>query len=115
MPDTYFTGLLGSGHWKTQADGSYFIDWDPKGFRFLLEYLRTKELNTELMDPVEINRLVSTFDYFLVPYPKGKPRRVGPSVMQWWPEVDPLPFLNSPSHLVDLRCAQRRLKLMECD
>ncbi|KAF0690118.1 Aste57867_18512 [Aphanomyces stellatus] len=32
VEDTYFTTLLGSGHWKLDVHGSYFLDLDPAYF-----------------------------------------------------------------------------------
>ena len=46
IPDTFFTSLL-SGRINTLLDdnGSIFIDRDPTLFTYVLNYLRTKEIN----------------------------------------------------------------------
>ncbi|EFC46678.1 predicted protein [Naegleria gruberi] len=41
--DSFFYAMLSSGNWLPDQDGTYFIDRDPKYFRYLLNYLRTGE------------------------------------------------------------------------
>ncbi len=43
-PDTFFTAMLCSEHWKPSEDGSYFIDRSPKHFGRILDYLRSGTL-----------------------------------------------------------------------
>jgi len=51
MPDTFFTSLL-SGRISSLKDesGAIFIDRDPSLFRWILQYLRTREIATQGYD-----------------------------------------------------------------
>jgi hypothetical protein len=69
VPDSYFTGLLGDAKWKPDKDGSYFIDRDPTGFKYVLKYLREKELYLDDVSKEVVNNVISHFDYFLIPFP----------------------------------------------
>ncbi|KAF2355451.1 Potassium channel tetramerization-type BTB domain, partial [Trinorchestia longiramus] len=55
MPDTFFTSLL-SGRISTLKDntGAIFIDRDPALFRWILQYLRTREISTKGYDIAEL-------------------------------------------------------------
>jgi hypothetical protein len=70
FPNTYFTGLLGTGKWKPgEDDDAYFIDRDPFAFDLVARYLRGSELNLleAQFDAREAFR--SHCDYFLLPLP----------------------------------------------
>ena len=67
--NTYFTGLLGSGNWKPDADGSYFIDRNPKHFDVVLDYLRGNEKVLERLSDADLETVKEHFDYLLIPFP----------------------------------------------
>ncbi|PRP81199.1 hypothetical protein PROFUN_02033 [Planoprotostelium fungivorum] len=69
IPNTYFTGLLGSGHWKPEADGSYFIDRDRKLFHYVLQLLRTGEMSIDTLSEQQKKDLKRELEYFLIPWP----------------------------------------------
>lgn len=84
FPGTYFTGLLGSGKWKPEDDGSYFIDRNPKGFDYVLDYLRSGELdvaNVENKDVLE--KIKGHLDYFLIPSPDSISDSVPKELIEW--------------------------------
>jgi len=62
--------MLGSGKWKPQEDGSYFIDCDPTGIEYLFDYLRTGKTNSmkDLNYALKV-KLQDHFDYFMIPLP----------------------------------------------
>lgn len=62
IPDTFFTALL-SGRISSLRDakGAIFIDRDPKTFNFILNYLRTREIN---LDNVDIRAFRHEAEYY---------------------------------------------------
>jgi len=63
---SYFYAMLSSDHWKPGEDGSYFIDRDPKYFRIILNYLRTKEVNFDGWELKELHALKKELDYYQI-------------------------------------------------
>ncbi|PRP81148.1 hypothetical protein PROFUN_01982 [Planoprotostelium fungivorum] len=68
IPGTYFTGLLGSGRWKPEADGSYFIDRDRKLFHYVLQLLRTGEMSLDTLSEKQKKDLKRELEYYLIPW-----------------------------------------------
>jgi hypothetical protein len=61
IPETFFTSLLsGRIPLLRDGDGSIFIDRDPKLFQVILNFLRTKELDTRDVD-LRLLRLEAEF------------------------------------------------------
>lgn len=73
VKNTYFTGLLPSGAWLPDADGSYSIDRPSTGMENILEYMRTGKLSLTGLDNEEKECVYSNLDYFLVPYARQWP------------------------------------------
>jgi hypothetical protein len=72
FPNSYFTGLLGSGNWKADGDnGSFYIDRDPFGFDLIMRYLRGIEINFFDMDIDLREAFRNHCDYFLLPIPQS--------------------------------------------
>ncbi|PRP81201.1 hypothetical protein PROFUN_02035 [Planoprotostelium fungivorum] len=67
IEDTYFSALLGSGHWKPDADGSYFIDRDGKLFKFVLQLLRTGKMSIDHLSDQQKEDLKGELEYYLIP------------------------------------------------
>ena len=60
--------MLGSGKWAPDADGSYFVDRNPKYFDFILDFLRTGEQPHLSSLPSEaLEKLRKDVDYYQVP------------------------------------------------
>jgi len=66
---TYFTGLLGSGRWQPDDDGSYFIDRNGKLFVHILEYLRTGKMDIEELNTKQKAALREEMDFYMIPFP----------------------------------------------
>jgi WD40 repeat protein len=64
VPGTYFFGMLSSGEFRPDSDGSYFIDRFHEGFDRILEYLRTGVLNCEGLNKYEVDCVYDNLDYF---------------------------------------------------
>jgi WD40 repeat protein len=64
VPGTYFFGMLSSGEFQPDSDGSYFIDRFNEGFDRILEYLRTGVLNCEGLNKYEVDCVYDNLDYF---------------------------------------------------
>ncbi|PRP81208.1 K+ channel tetramerization domain-containing protein [Planoprotostelium fungivorum] len=77
IPNTYFTGLLGSGRWKPEADGSYFIDRDRKLFHYVLQLLRTGEMSIETLNERQKMDLKRELEYYLIPWPNSSDLQSG--------------------------------------
>eukprot|EP01006_Ploeotia_vitrea_P055757 TRINITY_DN68030_c6_g1_i1.p1 TRINITY_DN68030_c6_g1~~TRINITY_DN68030_c6_g1_i1.p1 ORF type:complete len:360 (-),score=33.98 TRINITY_DN68030_c6_g1_i1:106-1185(-) len=65
-PDSFFCAMLRSGCWKPDAEGEYFIDRSPQMFPMILEYLRTRQVNTDHLSDYERRLLVSDVDFYQV-------------------------------------------------
>jgi len=64
------SGLFGSGSWPAEPDGSYFIDRNPRGFEYLLDYLRNGSLNTRGIPESDLQKFLEHCDFFCVPPPQ---------------------------------------------
>lgn len=60
---SYFHAMLGSGHWKPDSDGAYFIDRSPEHFDRILEYLITGKLSFNGLRRDQMRTLEKTLDY----------------------------------------------------
>eukprot|EP01118_Nematostelium_gracile_P004800 TRINITY_DN15729_c0_g1_i1.p1 TRINITY_DN15729_c0_g1~~TRINITY_DN15729_c0_g1_i1.p1 ORF type:complete len:323 (-),score=76.52 TRINITY_DN15729_c0_g1_i1:15-983(-) len=66
MEGTFFHAMVSSDRWKPDTDGHYFIDRDPKHFRRILEYLKTKEIDFDDLSKREQNELEFELDFYEV-------------------------------------------------
>ncbi|OQS06618.1 hypothetical protein THRCLA_20336 [Thraustotheca clavata] len=66
---TYFHGLLGSGKWQPQDNGSYFIDLDPECFKSILNYLQLGVISFEDLDYYTCAKLLGSIEYLSIPLP----------------------------------------------
>jgi len=67
--DSYFYGLLSSGHWQPDEDGSYFIDRNPKYFSVILDYMRGGKINLKSWNKGDVKRLQEDLDYYQIQVP----------------------------------------------
>jgi len=65
--NTYFTAMLGSGHWQPDNKGRYFLDRDPKMFDIVMSYLRTGQL---VYKEGQREQVYAELDYFQLPLPE---------------------------------------------
>jgi len=65
-----FDDMISSGHWKPEADGSYFIDRNGKLFGVILEYLRTGQVNLSKSHYDLANALKVEFQYYKIATPE---------------------------------------------
>jgi hypothetical protein len=63
-PNSYFSLMLCSGHWKPDASGRFYVDRSPKHFSAILEFLRTGYLDTEHMTQREKEELHKEMEYY---------------------------------------------------
>jgi hypothetical protein len=71
--DCYFYGLLNSGRFLPDPDGSYFIDRSPAHFELIMDYLRKGELCTKGLNDHEVENLEEELDYYLLRIKDLKP------------------------------------------
>ena len=70
VPNTYFCGLIdNSDKFKPLDDGTYFIERSPVVFDKVLDYLRTRKLDSRNLTPLSIDLLKDDFDYYCIPLP----------------------------------------------
>ena len=70
--NTYFSALLGTeGRWKSEEeDGSYFLDRNPMGFDYVLDYMRDGDLkNFKVIKPEVLAKFKEHLEYLLLPLP----------------------------------------------
>ena len=64
---TYFHSLLRSGKFEPDSDGTYFIDRDPRTFRYILNYLRDGVVvHMSKLDSLDRQVLLKDIDYFQI-------------------------------------------------
>jgi len=68
---SFFEAMLSSGHWKPEADGSFFIDRDPKFFPIILNFLRMGKVLPNI-DPNSIDELEAELDFYQIKFPDLK-------------------------------------------
>jgi len=68
--DSFFAAMLSSGKWKPDADGTYFIDRDPKLFPLILEYLRTGKVNLKRYNYDVTDDLKLELDFYQIDIPE---------------------------------------------
>lgn len=66
---SYFHGMLSSGHFKPQEDGTYFIDIPFEGFERVLHYLCSGKLSTKGLSEYELTCVKQNLDYLQLPVP----------------------------------------------
>jgi len=82
MRGGYFEAMLGSGQWKPDEDGEYFIDRNPALFSEVLEFLRTGKLLLENFSDVKLERLQDEFAYYQIEFP-GVGKKEEDIILQW--------------------------------
>lgn len=70
--NTYFYGMLSSGKWQPDEDGTYFIDRNPKYFPYILDFFRTDDISVEELSELEIKKLLDEVDYYQIKVLKQK-------------------------------------------
>eukprot|EP00298_Acanthocystis_sp_HF-20_P017100 c21666_g2_i1.p1 GENE.c21666_g2_i1~~c21666_g2_i1.p1 ORF type:complete len:467 (+),score=167.08 c21666_g2_i1:25-1401(+) len=69
LNDTYFHGLL-NADWKTEDDGSYFIDRSPTYFHIIIDFFRTGKIRTLGLNNDQIQELQQELDYYSISPPQ---------------------------------------------
>ncbi|KAL6052805.1 protein homooligomerization [Balamuthia mandrillaris] len=67
--ESFFWAMLANGHWQPDADGSFFIDRDPKHFSRIINYLRSGQFDGHCLDAHAKEKLKKDFEFYLLPLP----------------------------------------------
>jgi len=68
---SFFEAMLGSGNWKPDVDGSYFIDRNPKLFPVILDFLRSGKVNMRKYGYDIGEELQAELDFYQIQLPEA--------------------------------------------
>eukprot|EP00026_Physarum_polycephalum_P012156 Phypoly_transcript_12434.p1 GENE.Phypoly_transcript_12434~~Phypoly_transcript_12434.p1 ORF type:complete len:324 (+),score=53.03 Phypoly_transcript_12434:105-1076(+) len=66
---SFFEAMLGSGHWKPDEDGVYFIDRSPTLFPIIMDFLRYGKINLERYSYDVMPSLTEELDFYQITIP----------------------------------------------
>jgi hypothetical protein len=70
FPNSYFSAMLGSGTWRPEERGAYFVNKNPRDFDIVMQYMRSGSFRHEGLHHAHLERISELLQYLQLTVPR---------------------------------------------